>query len=127
LEKMQRVDVLEADERGWKESAKHPLKAIAGQTLEMLGQRIATVGLGLKDARPIRAWAAGEPVRGNNEARLRLLFRVARTIQLVYDEETARAFLRSSSPYLGDRSPLLAIAGDDEAGVLQAMRAFLET
>ena len=127
VERLQRVDVIEADERAYKESVNQPIKVIAAQSLQMLGQKITAVGVGLSDARPIRAWAGGGEVREENAVRLRLLFRVARAIQLVYDEQTARAFLRSSSPYLGDRSPLELIAEYDEQAVIEATRAFLDT
>lgn len=127
VERLQRVDVITADERAYKESVNQPIKVIAAQSLQILGQKITAVGVGLSDARPIRAWASGGEVREDNATRLRLLFRVARAIQLVYDEQTARAFLRSSSPYLGDRSPLELIAEDNEPAVIEATRAFLET
>ncbi|HUF32567.1 MAG TPA: antitoxin Xre/MbcA/ParS toxin-binding domain-containing protein [Acidimicrobiales bacterium] len=118
--------VIEAQERAYKESVQRSAVQIAAQLLEMVGQRIAAVGVGLSDARPIRAWAAGGEIRSDNEEGLRLLYRVARSIQLVYDEETARAFLRSSSPFLGDRSPLEVVAEGDARAVLEAVRAFLE-
>jgi hypothetical protein len=92
----------------------------------MLGQRITAVGVGLSDARPVRTWAEGGAIREDNETRLRLLYRVARSVQIAYDEETARAFLRSTSPYLGDRAPLQIVAEADATRALEATRAFLE-
>jgi uncharacterized protein (DUF2384 family) len=119
-------DILEAQERAYKESVHKPVAQIAAQLLEMLGQRITAVGVGLSDARPVRAWAAGGVIRDDNAERLRLLYRVTRSVQLVYDEETARAFLRSSSPYLGDRAPVEVIAEGDAPRSIDAVRAFLE-
>jgi uncharacterized protein (DUF2384 family) len=119
-------DSVEAENRAYKESAKLPLQRVAGYLLGTVGQRITALGVGLSDARPVRAWAEGGEIREENEGRLRLLYRVARTVALIYDEETARAFLRSSSPYLEDRAPVVVIAEGDEPAALAALREFLE-
>ena len=117
---------VEAGERAYKESVKFPASALTEYLLDKLGQRRTTVGVGLSDARQVRKWAEGAPIRSSNEERLQLLYRVARTVELVYDQETARAFLRSTSPYLGDRSPLQAIADLDEQGAIEAVRYLVE-
>lgn len=117
---------VEAEQRAYKESAVMAVPALAATLLETIGQRLTAVGVGLSDARPVRGWADGNKIREENEERLRLLYRVARTVTLMYDEQTARAFLRSSSPYLNDTAPILAIAENNERGALEALRAFLE-
>ena len=119
-------DSIDAEQRAYKESAVLKVPEIAGWLLETVGQRITTVAVGLRDARPVREWQQGGKIKEENEERLRLLYRVARTITAVHDEQTARAFLRSASPYLNDSAPVLAIANNDERAVLEALRAFLE-
>lgn len=115
-----------AQERAYKEAVKLPTQTVTQYLLDNVGQRLTTVAVGLSDARPVRKWAQGCDIREENEARLRLLYRVARSIELTYDQETARAFLRSSSPVIGDRSPVHAIADLDEAGALDAVRFLVE-
>ena len=126
LEEAHIEDSMLAEQRAYKESAVMSVPEVAGWLLETVGQRITAVGVGLSDARPVRGWVEGGRIREENDERLRLLYRVARTITLVYGERTARSFLRSSSPYLNDTAPVMAIAEGDERSVLAALRAFLE-
>jgi hypothetical protein len=126
LEEARIEDSIQAEQLAYKESARMGVPQLASWLLETVGQRITALGVGLRDARPVREWQEGGKIRDENDERLRLLYRVARTITLVYDEQTARAFLRSSSPYLDDHAPVLAIAEGDERAVLEALRAFLE-
>lgn len=126
IDRVRLADSGEAESRAYKESAYLSVPKLAGYVLDVVGQRIAAVALGLRDVRPIRAWQSGGEIRGENEARLRLLYRVAKTVASIYDESTARAFLRSSSPYLSDSSPVLAIAAGNEPEVIEAMRSFLD-
>lgn len=120
------TDSVAAENRAYKESCEWSVPRVAGYLLSTVGQRITAYGVGLSDARPVKAWADGGEIRDENEDRLRLLFRVARSVALVYDEETARAFLRSSSPYLDDKAPVGVIAEGDDLTALAAMRDFLE-
>jgi len=119
-------DAMEAENRAYKESAQLPVSKIAGYVLDVVGQRISAVAVGLSDARPIRLWQEGKEIRDENDGRLRLLYRVAKTVASIYDESTARAFLRASSPYLSDSSPAQAIAANRDVEVLEALRSFLE-
>lgn len=113
-------------EKAYKESVQLSTQELSAHALHTFGQRVTAVGTGQKDARPVRKWAEGGDIRAENEDRLRLLYRIGRSVQLMYDEETARAFLRSSNPHLGDRSPLEAIVELESAPVLSALRAFLK-
>ena len=126
LEEAHIEDSMQAEQRAYKESAVMEVPDVAGWLLNTVGQRITAVGVGLSDARPVRGWIEGKTIRDENEERLRLLYRVARTIALVYGDRTARSFLRSSSPYLNDTAPVVAIANGDERSALEALRAFLE-
>jgi hypothetical protein len=119
-------DSMLAEQQAYKESAVMSVPEVAGWLLNTVGQRITAVGVGVSDARPVRGWAEGKTIREENEDRLRLLYRVARTIALVYGDRTTRSFLRSSSPYLDDTAPVVAIAKGDERSALEALRAFLE-
>ena len=99
--------------------------------LDNLGQRVSTVGLGFTDASLLRRYARAEGApSAEREARLRLLYRVARMVAGAYDAQTARAFLRGSNPLLGDRAPLSVIADApvETAGadVIAAARVLLQ-
>lgn len=120
----------QVEDAAYRASVRDDTAAIARWLLDHLGQRVTTVGLGLRDASVARRYARGEvhPPQ-EREARLRLLYRVARTVAEAYDADTARAFLTGSNPQLGDRSPLLVIADEpaEQAGpeVIGAARALL--
>lgn len=110
----------------------HPAGDLAEYLLETIGPRYATVGLGLSDARQIKAWRdlRTTPRERAVAERLALLAQVTRAITRSYSGDTAAAFLRSSNPDLDDRSPLIAIADDEplqaQRDVMRAVRAFLE-
>lgn len=104
---------------------------LAAYLLECLGPRYASVGLGLSDARQLKAWrdGIGAPRAEVVADRLRLLTQVTRAIDRSYSPDTAAAFLRASNPDLDDRSPLLVIAktsSPESPDVMRAVRAFLE-
>jgi hypothetical protein len=106
---------------------------LAGYLLDTIGPRNTTVGLGLADARQIKAWRdrGTSPREGAVTDRLTLLAQVTRAITLAYSPDTAAAFLRSANPDLEDRSPLLVIADNEspraQTDVMRAVRAFLES
>lgn len=106
---------------------------LAEYLLDTLGPRYATVGLGLADARQVKAWRdfGTTPREGAVADRLILLTQVTRAISRAYSSDTAAAFLRSANPDLEDRSPLLVIADDEpllaQTDVMRAVRAFLES
>lgn len=122
--------VEQVEDAAYRGSVRDDTAVIARWLLDHLGQRITTVGLGLRDASVVRRYARGE-VQPPQEraARLRLLYRVGRTVADAYDAETARAFLTGSNPQLGDRAPLVVIADDPTehaaSEVIGAVRALL--
>lgn len=98
--------------------------------LDNLGQRITTAGLGLSDASTVRYWSRASVPPEDVGAQIDTLYGAAKRVADVYDNETARAFLRGPSPYAGDRSVLVftAMAGVDETArdvVKGAVEAFL--
>ena len=124
------IEKLEAT--AYRDSVKLDLPTVTSWLLDHVGQRISAVALGLSDASMLRRYKQGEvdSLRGDREARLRLLFRVARMVADAFDDETARAFLTSSNPQLGDKSPLLLLSDQApaQAGpeVIGAARALIE-
>lgn len=123
--------LVEAHEAAYKDSARLSPKEITGYLLERVGQRITAVATGVADARPVRSWRDGAAIpHEEHDWKLRVLYRVVRPIYEIYGDQTARVFLRSSNPQLGDESPLLVIADNSqkeaEPAVLAATRAFLE-
>lgn len=118
-------------EIAYKDSARSDAREIAGFLLEHVGQRITAAATGVADARPVRSWRDGTATpHEEHDWKLRVLYRVVRPIFEIYGAQTARVFLRSSNPQLGDESPLLWIADksqkEAEPAVLAATRAFLE-
>lgn len=131
LETQDYDQVIRVQEAAYKDSARFAPQEITTYLLEHVGQRITTVATGVADARPVRSWRDGTATpHEEHDWKLRLLYRVVRPIHEVYGAPTARAFLRSSNPQLGDESPLLVIADKSqksaEPAVLAATRAFLE-
>ena len=121
----------EAEATAYRASVRESPAQMARWCLDNLGQRVSAVGLGLADASLLRRYARGEgSPSAEREARLRLLYRVARMVAGAYDAQTARAFLRGSNPLLGDQAPLTVIAEAplEEAGaeVIAAARVLLE-
>jgi hypothetical protein len=120
----------QAEAVAYRSSVRDTPAVMARWLLDNLGQRIATVGLGLADASLVRRYARGDGMPSEErEARLRLLYRVGRMVADAYDAATARAFLRGANPLLGDAAPLLMIADrptETVAGeVLGAARSLL--
>lgn len=129
---MATVAVAQLEAAAYKDSVKQDLPALTTWLLEHVGQRITAVALGLSDASMLRRYKEGavESMRGDRESRLRLLYRVARMVSEAFDYETARAFLISSNPQLGDKSPAIILSDEKvsqaEAEVLGAARALIE-
>lgn len=127
-----RLPVDEADEAAYKASLRADLTEQTVFLLDHVGPRVTAAALGLKDARPLKAWATGDtgPKSAAVAERLRILFRIVYAIAGVYGGRTASAFLRSANPQLDNESPLILLRADDpaqiEARLLGAMRAFLE-
>ena len=120
----------EAEATAYRASVRESPARMARWCLDNLGQRVSAASLGLADASLMRRYARrqGKP-SGDREASLRLLYRVGRMMTDAYDAQTARAFLRSSNPLLGDRAPVAVISTEaaETAGaeVLTAARALL--
>lgn len=116
----------------YRESVKQNLPKLTSWLLKNIGQRITAVALGLSDASMLRRYKQGgvSSLHGDRENRLRLLYRVARMITKAFDNETARAFLISSNPQLGDKSPVVVLSDEAplQAGpeILGAARALIE-
>jgi uncharacterized protein (DUF2384 family) len=121
----------EAEATAYRASVCESPACMARWCLDNLGQRVSTASLGLTDASLLRRYARrqGKP-SGDREASLRLLYRIGRMLTDAYDPQTARAFLRSSNPLLGDRAPVTVIAAEPAevagAEVLSAARVLLE-
>ena len=116
----------------YRDSVKQNLSELTSWLLEHIGQRITAVALGLSDASMLRRYRQGDvsSLREDRADRLRLLYRAARMLSEAFDDETARAFLTSSNPQLGDKSPVVIISDEppSQAGpqVLGAARTLIE-
>jgi hypothetical protein len=100
--------------------------------LDTVGARFTTAAVGLHDARTVRRWRDEqiEPREHDVAGRLRVLYRLTRSVADVYSPAVATAFLRSANPQLEDTSPLMLLRDGDPDDVqkplLAAARAFLE-
>ena len=97
----------------------------------VLGGRLATAALGLKDTRTLQSWARGGPIKNSDHVhRLQLLYRVTTAIERVYTPAVAAAFLRGSNPMLDHLAPMVVICAgpvvEAEAQVLAAAEALLQ-
>ena len=124
-------DLDKVEWRSYQQSCELKPQSLANYLVAHLGVQMTAVGAGLSDGRPVRSWQSAEAQpRPNTLDRIRLLYRVTHILDSVYGSETARAFLRSASPFLGNRSPLEVIADDDiqsaQQEVLGAVRGFVE-
>lgn len=115
-----------------REMARQAPGEVAAYLLDRIGPRYTAVGLGLSDARQIKAWRdeGTSPREAAVGARLTTLAQAVRAIEIVYSADTAAAFLRSANPDLDDQPPLLVLADGDplraSTRVLRAVRSFLE-
>jgi hypothetical protein len=124
-------DPVVLDQLAYKESTRLSPAEQATFLLETVGARVTAAALNLADARPLYRWRDGtEPKKQVAADRLRLLFRIGFEVEKAYGPRVLSAFLRSTNPQLGDRSPLVVLADNDPAEVevelLDATRAFLE-
>ena len=123
----------DAWQAAYKESLTAPLWQQTTELLELIGPRFTTAGVGLRDARTVRRWR-DEQVEPRDHAeaqRLRLLYRLVKTITGVYaGGSVAAGWLRSANPQLDDEAPLVLLATHDPDEVQQqllgAVRSFLE-
>jgi len=128
---LQPIDVLDVEERTYKEALQATTQTMAKFLLSSIGGRRTAASLGLRAVRPVKGWANGTEVKQSAvEHKLRVLYRVTSSISEVYSSDTAAAFLQSTNPQLDDRSPLAVLATsapeDGERAVLAATRALLE-
>ena len=106
-------------------AARSPISAIAGYLQGVLGQRLTAVIAGVRDAKAVGKWAAGEREPHPAAAqRLRNAYQVVELLMQAEEADTVRAWFRGMNPYLGDEAPALAIA-EHPTSVLRAARAFL--
>lgn len=124
-------DLDKVEWQAYQDSCALKVPALVTSLVEKIGVQMTAVGAGLSDGRPVRSWQqADSQPRPNTLDRLRLLYRTTSIVEAVYGTETTRAFLRSASPYLGNRAPLEVIADDEvehaQQEVLGAVRGFLE-
>lgn len=124
-------DLDKVEFEAYRQSCDLQVPDMSNYLVKVIGVQMTAVGAGLADGRPVRSWQDGSALpRPGTQDRLRLLFRVTQVIDAVYGPQTTRAFLRSASPYLGNRAPLEVIADDDiqsaQVAVLGAVRGFIE-
>lgn len=110
-----------------KEAITRPLQEIAAELQEALGQRLVAYAAGVRSPKLVGRWATGtvDKPRDETEARVRLLYRVKRTLGECYDDRTIRAFLVSANPDMRDQTPIDAIRDGHGIDAVRAAQAFL--
>ncbi len=106
-----------------------PFSRLVKELTSIIGRKLTAYIASVKDARAVDRWVAGaEPYKGV-EDRLRLAYRIAKTISDHEGPRVVQAWLTGLNPELGDRVPIrLLREGDIEVvgpEVLAAVRAFL--
>ncbi len=106
-----------------------PFSRLVKELTSVIGRKLTAYIASVKDARAVDRWIAGaEPYKGVEE-RLRLAYRIAKTISDHESPRVVQAWLTGLNPELGDRVPIrLLREGDIEVvgpEVLAAVRAFL--
>ncbi len=106
-----------------------PFSRLVKELTSIIGKKLTAYIASVKDSRAVDRWIAGaEPYKGVEE-RLRLAYRIAKTISDHESPRVVQAWLTGLNPELGDRVPIrLLREGDIEVAgpeVLAAVRAFL--
>jgi hypothetical protein len=107
-----------------------PVPELIGELRRILGAKLVAYIGSVGETRAVREWAEGTRTpKGDATERLRLAFRVAKTIADSDGPETAQAWFQGLNPLLGDVSPARLIrTGDleiDGRRVIAAERYFL--
>lgn len=126
--------ITEAMTGAWKQAQIDSLAQQVTRLLDSIGPRLTAAAVGLRDARMLLTWQAGEsPRKPDTVHRAQVLAEVVYAVTSVYPGTVAASFLRSSQPALDGHSPLLLVRDTpaDELPALQhrlraAVRAFLE-
>lgn len=116
--------VLAYDRAAHAQAARAATDAVAARVQAVLGQRLAAVVAGVRDAKAVGQWAAGTRApHPAAERRLRDAFQVIELLVQYDAPEVVRAWFGGMNPDLEDRPPALVI-GDDPQRVLQAAKTF---
>ena len=104
--------------------------SLVKELTNILGAKLVAYVAGVTETRAVHQWIEeGQHPREASEARLRLAYRLAKTIDDRDGAGVARAWLQGLNPQLDDRSPArLLREGDlDEVGpdLVAAVRAFI--
>lgn len=118
----------------WKQAQVDSFAQQITRLLDSVGPRLTAAALGLRDARMLLTWQAGDlPRKADTVHRAQVAAEVVYAVTAVYPGTVAASFLRSSQPALDGDSPLLLIrdTAPTELPALQhrlraAVRAFLE-
>lgn len=115
----------DVEEAAYRESVQLRISDIAQRLQQVLGQRLAAVLAGVRDAKAVGRWAREErEPHPANEIRLRTAYRVTALLLSANAPETIRAWFSGLNPVLDDRSPAQVLAEKPEE-VLVAAREFL--
>ncbi len=134
LDSGQAETITEGMTDAWKQAQVASFPQQVTRLLDSIGPRLTAAALGLRDARMLLTWQAGDPPRKPDVAhRAQVAAEVVYAVTAVYPGTVAASFLRSSQPALDGDSPLLLIRDTSPDGLpaLQhrlrsAVRAFLE-
>lgn len=100
---------------------------IAGYLQSILGPTLASVTLGIKDAKAIGQWAKSQrQPRPAQEKVLRETYQVVNYLAQIEEPDVIRAWFMGMNPDLDDQSPALVMRSDPGA-VLKAADAFVHS
>lgn len=105
-----------------------PVDSVVGFLQTLLSRRITAYIAGVKDAKSVSRWAAGETTDIRDpamEQRLRTAYAIAQMLSEVDNPQTIKAWFVSLNPQLDDVSPSEAIREGNGKEVMAAARAFV--
>lgn len=117
------------DLEAYREATSIKFPELVRELSEVIGKKLTAYVGGVKDVRALDRWAEGAVAYGDAEDRLRLAYRVVRTLGKHEHPHVVQAWLTGLNPELNDRAPLrlLREGNLEKVGpqILGAARAFL--
>lgn len=117
------------DLEAYREATSTKFPELVRELSEVIGKKLTAYVGGVKDVRALDRWTEGSVAYGDAEDRLRLAYRVVRTLGKHEHPHVVQAWLTGLNPELNDRAPLrlLREGNLEKVGpqILGAARAFL--
>lgn len=101
-----------------------PIPEMAGELQELLGQRLVAYATALRSPKTVGRWVTGTKPHGQQEKKLRSLYRTKLILEECFGPDTIRAWLEGANPELGDVAPIEALREGRDVEVFRAAEDF---